>query len=167
MPKHYAVREVSSLAFLASQAHSVYRAQRIDFRFLQSIIRMPEDTPEYGGYNTRNEKLSHCPSRPKTKAIYTPLLDTTPCDPDTVLTSMYEVQRITQSTGQEYTFYTTDQQLYKIVVGVLWAYPSQFQSFIPRLGRMHMLINVFCWMCWHFDDRIGTYRNNASCISGC
>ena len=65
----------------------------------------------------------------------------TPAEPDTMFTAMVESQRLTNLTGQVYTIFTNDQQLYRVVVNVTWAYPSQFQNFIPRLGGMHTLMN--------------------------
>lgn len=74
--------------------------------------------PEYNGYNTREKRITHCQVLPQTNAIYTPLIDKTPSDPDTVLTSMHEVQRLTTLIGQEYTVFTNDQQIYKVTVGI-------------------------------------------------
>ena len=54
---------------------------------------------------------------------------------------MKEVQRLTKEAGQEYTFFSSDQHLYKIVVGIQWTYAADFDKFIPRLGGMHMLMS--------------------------
>lgn len=74
--------------------------------------------PEYNGYNTREKRITHCQVLPQTNAIYTPLIDKTPSDPDTVLTSIHEVQRLTTLIGQEYTVFANDQQIYKVTVGI-------------------------------------------------
>ncbi|XP_038064765.1 D(1A) dopamine receptor-like [Patiria miniata] len=74
--------------------------------------------------------------KPATRAIYTPLIDMDPADPDTMLTAMEEGQRLTQECGQTVTVFTTDQQLYKLAVNVMWAYPERFSQFIPRLGEL-------------------------------
>ena len=87
-------------------------------------------TPEYHGYNTKTQGHT---VRPVTKGIYLPLVDMNPAEPDTMLTTMVEFQRLTKQTGQVYTIFTNDQQLYRIVVNVTWTYPAQFQNFIPRL----------------------------------
>ena len=65
----------------------------------------------------------------------------TPAEPNTMMTAMVEAQRLTNSTGQAYTIFTTDQQLYRVVVGITWVYSEQFVNFIPRLGGMHTLMN--------------------------
>ena len=36
---------------------------------------------------------------------------------------------------------TADQQLYRVIVHVKWAYPKLFETLIPRLGGMHMLMS--------------------------
>ena len=87
------------------------------------------------------------------KHIYTPLTDMKPSDPDTILTATVEAQRMTQITNQSITIFTVDQQLYRITVNVLWAYPEQFQNFTPRLGGMHMLMS--------FVGAVGTLMNNT------
>ena len=79
--------------------------------------------------------------RPATKAICLPLVDMNPAEPDTMLTTIVAFQRLTNLTGQVYKIFTNDQQLYRIVVNVTWAYPAQFQTFILSLGGMHTLVN--------------------------
>ena len=79
--------------------------------------------------------------KPATNTFYSPLIDMTPHDPDCIMTAMTEAMRITQGCGQEYTVFTTDQQLYRITLNVLWSHPSTFPKFIPRLGGKHMLIS--------------------------
>ena len=83
---------------------------------------------------------------PATTALYTPLIDMVPADPDTMMTAMCEAQRLTVKCGQEYTVFTADQQLYtwsdtwsdgKCNVG----YPELFVNFIPSFGGMYMLIS--------------------------
>ena len=42
----------------------------------------------------------------------------TPAEPTTMLTAMVEAPQLTNSTGQTYTIFTNDQQLYRIVVSI-------------------------------------------------
>ena len=70
-----------------------------------------------------------------------PRLDITPAESDTMLTAMVETQRLTNMTGQAYTIFTNDQQLYRVVVNITWVCSDRFQNFIPRLGGMHTLMN--------------------------
>ena len=50
----------------------------------------------------------------------------TPAEPDTMKTAMVHAQHITTLTGQEWTVFTRDQQLYKVVVNILWREPVLF-----------------------------------------
>lgn len=84
---------------------------------------------------------------------YTPLFDMTPSDPDTMMTAMADAKRITEKCGQEYTVFTADQQLYRVMVNVLWVHPDIFPKFIPRLGGMHMLMR--------FVGCVGRYMTNS------
>ena len=77
--------------------------------------------------------------QPKTKAVYLPLIDMTPSDPDTIMTALHEAKRLTKERGQKNAIFTSDQQLYKVAVEVQWAYPREFSDVINRLGRMHTL----------------------------
>ena len=52
--------------------------------------------------------------------------------------------RKTHSTAQldqDITIFTAYQQLYKIMVDIIWVYPSMFKNFTPRLGGMHWLMS--------------------------
>ena len=74
--------------------------------------------------------------------MYTPLTDTVPPNPDTMMTAMYEAQRLTVKCGQTFTIFTADQQLYRVMVNVLWVLcPELFSYFFPRLGSKHMLMS--------------------------
>ena len=73
--------------------------------------------------------------------MYLPLIDMTPSDPDTIMTSLKQAQEITSRCGQEFVVFTGDLQLYKVAVNILWAYPDQFGNVIMRLGGMHTLMS--------------------------
>ena len=140
MPSHSASHSPLSLRVLASQMISVDRARETDLQFLSDIISIP-NTPEFGGYNTcRSREQGHA-SKPQTKTVYLPLIDMAPAEPTTMLTAMVEAQQLTNSTGQVYTIFTNDQQLYRIVVHITWVYNELFLNFIPRLGGMHTLMS--------------------------
>lgn len=140
MPANLATRSTLPLKVLVAQRISAARAKQTDFMFFKSVVTDAE-TPEYHGYNTRISREQGHSVGPATNAIYLPLLDMTPAEPDTMYTAMVEAQRLTNQTGQIYTIFTNDQQLYRVVVHVTWVYQPQFQNFIPRLGGMHTLMN--------------------------
>ena len=140
MPVHAATHSPLPLKVLTRQYISLQRAQTFDFTFLKAIVSTP-GTPEFNGFNTCSAREQGHATKPKTKAVYLPLIDMAPAEPDTMLTAMIEAQRLTNMTGQAYTIFTNDQQLYRIVVHITWVYESQFINFIPRLGGMHTLMN--------------------------
>ena len=73
--------------------------------------------------------------------MYTPLIDMVPSDPTTMMTAMVEAQNLTRQSGYVFTVFTADQQLYRVVVNVMWVHPEWFPNFIPRHGGMHMLMS--------------------------
>ena len=112
-------------------------------RDLEFFMKINDGAPEYNGYNTMKAREEGQLLKPKTKAIYLPLIDMPPAEYDTILTSMLHVKKLSESTGQSYTLFTLDQQLYKYAVEIQWALPEVFppSSFILRLGGMHMLMS--------------------------
>ena len=58
-----------------------------------------------------------------TTVMYTPLIDMVPQDPDTMMTAMYEAQRLTVKCGQTFTIFTAD-HYYRVIVNVLWVHPK-------------------------------------------
>ena len=97
--------------------------------------------PEYSGFNTKHARESGQQPGHKTGIVYTPFLDMVPAEPDTMKTAMVEAQRLTLLTGQEWTIFTNDQQLYQVAVNITWVDQSMFSMFVPRLGGMHMMMS--------------------------
>ena len=64
-----------------------------------------------------------------------------PADPDSMKTAMVKAQYMTSLTGQEWTIFTHDQQLYQVAVHITWVDHGLFPKFILRLGGMHMLMS--------------------------
>lgn len=84
----------------------------------------------------------------KQLAFYTPLIDLTPSDPNTMMTPMVEAGKTTHSTSQKDTVFTCDQQLYKVLTDKNWAYPERFQYLIPWLGTIHLLMSFIGRKYW-------------------
>ena len=61
--------------------------------------------------------------------------------PSTILTAVKEAIALTKETGQEFTIITIDQQLYKILIDLLWVSPLLQKKVIARLGGMHFLMS--------------------------
>ena len=64
-----------------------------------------------------------------------------PSDSTSILTATVEAERLTKACGQDIVIFTTDQQLYRVTVNVMWVYRDIFTNFIPRLGGMHFLMS--------------------------
>ena len=107
MPPEKATRAVLPLHVLAHQAIQLSRTHVLDFDFLKRVITKP-NTPEFGGFNTKLSREQDQSAQPATRAIYTPLIDMTPTDPDTMMTAMVQAQKLTKECGQEITIFTND-----------------------------------------------------------
>ena len=130
---------IPTLKSLAHQAIAVRKASEVNHSFLQDILAK-EDCPKFHGCNTKLcREQGHLP-QPKAKAIYLPLIDMKPSDPDTMLTAMVRVQELTSQTGQTFSLLTCDQQLYRVAVNVSWDQPERFKDTYLRLGDMHALM---------------------------
>ena len=49
--------------------------------------------------------------------------------------------KLTNEAGQAYTVFTVDQQLYCVILDIIWTSPQRFPNFIPRIGGMHWLMS--------------------------
>ena len=127
MPEKETKREVLSLRVLAHQAVQLSRSRDPDFNFMKQIIS-DKQTPEFSGYNTELCREQGQASQPATRAIYTPLIDMDPADPDTMLTAMTEAEQLTNQCGQDETIFTNDQQLYKVAVQIRQADLTDLQT---------------------------------------
>ena len=140
MPLQYGVKVVPTLVFLASRQISLERAAFEDMLFFRQVAG-ESPSPEYSGFNTKRARESGQQPGRKTGIVYTPFLDMIPAEPDTMKTAMVEAQRLTLLTGQEWTIFTNDQQLYQVVVNITWVDQNMFSMFVPRLGGMHMMMS--------------------------
>ena len=140
MPVQESKKQVLPLKILASMSVTQQRANETDFNFLVDVLTV-DNCPEFNGYNTRLSRQQGHYCGPKTNAVYLPLIDMPPADPKTVMTAMSKAQKLTENTGQTFTVFTADQQIYRVAVEVQWVYPDLFQTLVPRLGGMHMLMS--------------------------
>ena len=140
MPIHAANKTVMSLKILAETAIVSTRARETDFLFLKEMSNN-DNCPEFNWYNTQIcRDQGHLPKF-KTKAMYMPLINMMPSDPDTIMTALRQAQQITSDRGQDYIGLTADLQLYRVAVNILLAYPEQFDNVVLRLGGMHTLMS--------------------------
>ena len=140
MPKHAASKSVLPLKVLVHTFLAERRSRESDVVFLKDILTKP-DCPEFNGCNTRiSREQGHC-YRPRTKAIYLPLIDMIPSDPDTIMTALTQAQHLTLKTGQKYVICTCDLQLYRLATHITRTYQDKFENVILRLGGMHSLMS--------------------------
>ncbi len=140
MPQNAKCKTVLPLRVLAQQVIARKSAEKVDLAFMKDVLSKPE-CPEFNGYNTAASREQDRSPKQKTNAVYLPLIDMTPSDPDTMMTAMTRAQQITLKTGQEFVVFTCDLQLYRVALYVIWAYPEQFSNVIMRLGGMHSLMS--------------------------
>ncbi|KAK1874978.1 Myosin-1 [Dissostichus eleginoides] len=91
MPPDEATKAVCSLKSLAHQVVVVTRASEAALSFLPEVLTQ-DNCPEYHGYNTKHSREQGTVPQAKTKALYLPLIDMKPSDPDTMMTAMARVQ---------------------------------------------------------------------------
>ena len=140
MPPEEVKPEAFSTEMIEEQVTIKKISQELDLEFFQAIATK-SGIPEYSGYNTKERREKGVSCGKKTKCMYTPLIDLTPSDPSTMMTAMVEAERLTNMTGQTNTIFTADQQLYKVLVDIEWAYSGRFRHFIPCLKGMHLLMS--------------------------
>jgi len=97
MPPQFIKKQVPSLRLLAHMVVSQKRAKETDFAFFTDVLKL-DFCLEFNGYNTClcHEQEHSFPS--KTKAVYLPLIDMPPTDPDTFITAMNKAQKLTEET---------------------------------------------------------------------
>ena len=140
MPPSFSLIGVLPLKVLCRQVLLVNEGSEKDFEFIKGALTT-ESNPDFNGYNTREIRMAGKKAKPKTKVYYRPLIDKTPSDPSTVLTAMHDTERISNDADQEITVLTSDQQLYRVMVNIVWSNPTRWQLFAPRIGGMHWIMN--------------------------
>ena len=93
MSKQCVHHNVHLLTILAAKIIVLNRALAAYYEFLCYITQV-EDTPEYNSFNTQIVRSQGHAVISATKAIYTPLIDMKPGDPNTVINAMAEGQTL-------------------------------------------------------------------------
>ena len=84
--------------------------------------------------------------QPKTEVAFLPLVDRPPphppAHPDTIKTAIEKRLSLVRAAGEDVLLiFTTDQQLYKVTIDILFHEHSYFKSVILVLGGRHILMN--------------------------
>ena len=140
MPKSFSTIQVLPLKVLCEQVVLSCRFKEEDFEFIKSSLTNDKN-PDYNGFKTHRTHHSGQSLKPKSKVVFTHLLDRTPSDPSTMFTRMAEATRINHEARQSVTVFTADQQLYRVALDILWTYETRFTNFVPRIGGMHWVMS--------------------------
>ena len=139
MPKSYAQRGALRLRIVCSQSIMVARSEAIDFQFMKEILTQPS-VPDFAGYNTKQMRESVQIMKTKSKLIFRPLINKTPSDPSMMLTVMCDIEDASHQAGQPVTVFTCDQQLYQVIMDIIWEDPVRWKYFYACIGGMHWLM---------------------------
>ena len=79
--------------------------------------------------------------QPKTDIAFLPLIDRPPAHHATIKTAIDKGLSLMRAAGDDVLIFPADQQLYKIVIDIMFYQPTYIESVIPVLGGMHMPMN--------------------------
>ena len=82
-----------------------------------------------------------------------------------MLTSMVDTEKVTNVAGQKITVFTEIQQLYSVVLDIMWADGDRWIFFVPWLGEMHWLMSFIGSVGAHMAD-IGLKEILSSAFAG-
>ena len=156
MPKTFSIIHVLPLKVLRKEVVPSCRLEEEDFEFIKSSL-INDKVPDCNGLNTQRIRNSGQSSKPKSKTVFTLLLDRTLSDPSTMLTTMAETARIIQEGGQSVTVFIVDQQLYRVALDILWTYETRITNFVPRIGGLHWVTS--------FVGCIGVLMKNSDLLA--
>ena len=113
-----------------------------DMLFLKQFETSSCTPIEYNGFNSKLARDRKAHVYPTTNVWFEPLVNQKPSDPSVNLSVMLLAKKRCESTGQGFTIFVADLQLYKVALDVMWNFPHLFdKSFILVLGGMHLLMN--------------------------
>ena len=116
------------------------KANEEDFLFLKSCVINPT-TPDFSGYNTRTTSETGQSLKAKSKVYYHPLINKTLADPSTILTAMCNLEKISKDAGQSFSMLTSNQQLFRVMLYVIWENPPRWVGSVQRIGGMHWIMS--------------------------
>ena len=107
-----------------------------------SLAVMESNEPEcdWAGYMTRKARLRGT-SGLVTDYVFGLLIDSTPSHTDTLLTTLWFMEKFSRNHGQVYVVVSAHMQLYQAIVHIKWSDPVRWNHLIPRPGGMHTLMS--------------------------
>ena len=139
MPDQLSCEKPLSQQLQDQQKNLLKKGRAADFQFIKDILEKPA-IPDYGGYNAKLAR-EHEVMNEKSSILFTPLINKKPSDKSTIYTAMCTMEETTMKAGQEVVVMTCDQQLYRVVIDIMWTDPGRWKNFYPRLGGMHWMMS--------------------------
>ena len=119
---------------------SQVRPEECDFAFFQDI-QSCDQCPEFNRYNMKLSREQGHTLKPKTKIMYLPLIDRPPADSATMMMTLLRAQEVSSIAGQKFVISTSDQQIYRVVLHVIWESEARLNNIYLRLGVIHLLMS--------------------------
>ena len=69
------------------------------------------------------------------------MINEKPSDPSTVHTRMLLTQQLAEAQEQKYVVLTSDLQIYRVTLQIVWDDPDKYSKFVLGLGGMHLLMS--------------------------
>ena len=128
--------------FLSFPSHSCSKSSGEWLRLPTGHSNTEPKCHEYNEFNTRLCRKAGMLPQSKTDVAFLPLIDHPPAHYDTIKTAIDKGLTLMRAAGDDMLIFTADQQLYKIVNDIMFYQPTYFESVIPVLGGMYMVMNV-------------------------
>ena len=119
------------------QSAAVIFSQQRDAVWLSQVHG--NDRPvECAGFNAQQDRfMAGSAQKPKTLVVFGPMIDSPPAHPDTVITTLVNLERVLNSFWLQYTHIKGDLQLYQAACLVQWNDPLRWTNIILHPGMMH------------------------------
>ena len=140
IPVEFSLNQKPSNGLNKAVVVSLNRARELDQNFLSNVLQ-EIDTPEYNGFNTQVCWESGMQTACKSAVRYMPLLNMKVADPDTMNTVIVKGLSIIEGVNGDCLVMTTDMQIYKIIVNIIFATLDLRTKVILILGFMHFLMD--------------------------
>ena len=111
------------------------RANKDDFLFLKS------KHSRFQWLQHQNHQENWLEFKSKIKGILPLLINKTPADPSTMLTAMCNLEKISKDAGQSFSMLTSNQQLFRVMLYVIWENPPRWVGSVQRIGGMHWIMS--------------------------
>ncbi len=123
--------------------NTIKAAVESDIQWPLTLIRGDKDgdpAVEWSSYMASVTREHDMPMK-ATNYIFGPVIDATPANPDTVLTTMTLVELFSHKHGQKYSYLEADMHIYKLTIHIKWSDTYRWQHMIIIPCGMHTLMS--------------------------